>query len=108
MYLSAPNPSGAGAELLFWQDPLNPNPYPPHNINGAQDGYVNGTIYLGEEDVVLSGGLTGDQTLEDGACLSIIAGTFDLNGGPDLNLATEGCGFETESASLGTVVRLVD
>ncbi len=111
LYLIAPpdpvDPDKSG--MLFFQDPAPgaENPDPPHNINGSTDAILDGVIYLGMEDIEIKGDLSSSQSTGTG-CLTILAGTFWLPGGPTINLETSGCGSTTNLPPLSTALRLVD
>jgi hypothetical protein len=93
--------------LLFWQDPYNPNPNPPMHISGGQYAELIGTVYLGQEDLELYGSIHSGQDIGED-CLSILAGTFLLGGGPDIDLTTSGCGSIAQLPPNALVVRLVE
>lgn len=108
VYLTAlPDPTTGDPGLIFWQDPDNPNPNPAMNINGGQDFFINGTVYLGQEDVEINGAIASSLDVGD-KCLVLLAGTFLLGGTPDLDLATGGCGSIAELPPNAVVVRLVE
>jgi len=107
-------PTGANVPgLIFFQDPQRlAQPEIPaldahHKITGGSEYYINGQVHLGLEDLWLRGDLAADETY-GGGCLTIIAGTFDLNGSVDLNLDTAGCGIIEKLGLASYVVRLVD
>jgi hypothetical protein len=105
------NPNAGGLPgFLVYQDPNNPAnpPTVQHNINGGTDFYLNGTIYMGLQDLRIRGSIQAAQAVE-GGCLAILAGQIDMSGGPDVALDTTGCGAEdTEIGPATYTVRLVD
>jgi len=98
---------------LFRQDPnMLPLPQDPadatfHKITGGSEFYLNGLVHMGMEDLWLRGSIASDETY-DGGCLTLLAGTFDMNGTVDLNINTEGCGTIDNVGPATYSVRLVD
>jgi hypothetical protein len=109
------DPDGDGLntpDFLFYQDPLRlaeaeNDKEPQHELNGGTDWYLNGVVHMGMEDLWVRGDIGADQSY-DGGCLTLLAGTFDMNRDVNLNINTEGCGTVENVGPSNYSVRLVD
>jgi hypothetical protein len=108
------NPTGVNVpDFLFYQDPLrlaqpeDPNDAAFHKLTGGSDFFLNGIVHMGMEDLWVRGDIASDETYE-GGCLTLLAGTFDLNGTVDLNINTDGCASLDDVGPTTYAVRLVD
>jgi hypothetical protein len=107
-------PTGVNVpDFLFYQDPLrlaqpeDPNDAAFHKLTGGSDFFLNGIVHMGMEDLWVRGNIASDETYE-GGCLTLLAGTFDLNGTVDLNINTDGCASLDNVGPLTYAIRLVD